>query len=125
MRAEKALQAQLRRTDQRWKKEEHRWTTARERQQESDDAVAANLDEHLLPLWDKVKRKIKGNERTSRTEAFLAMVHDSPELALEAMEELSRRELNRLLAEERRLAKTSGRGRRSRPTSEELATVPF
>ncbi len=125
LRAERALQTQLRHADKRLAREEHRRTTARERQQESDDAVRSDLDESMIPLFEKVKQKIKGNDRMSRTDVFLQMVHDSPELLIEAMEELSERELKRLIAEERRLAKTSRRGRKPRATAEELAAVPF
>jgi hypothetical protein len=125
LRAERVLQGQLRRADQRLQKEQHRRTTAHERRQESDDEVRAALDPDMLPLFEKVKRKIRGTDRMSRTEVFLNMVHESPELVLEAIEELSQRELNRLLAEEKRLAKTSGRARRPRTTPEELAAVPF
>jgi restriction endonuclease len=54
---------------------------AAELRAESDDEVRRDLgdDQELEALWEKVKHKIKGSARRSRTEAFLEYVHDHPE----------------------------------------------
>lgn len=46
---------------------------------ESDDEVRSNIDPELYPVWDKVKRSIKGTPNMSRTEAFLQYIHDAPD----------------------------------------------
>lgn len=51
---------------------------ARERRSESDDEVRSNIPSELLPLFERVKRSIKGNARMSRTEAFLRYVEEHP-----------------------------------------------
>ncbi|KKN11797.1 hypothetical protein LCGC14_1022810 [marine sediment metagenome] len=59
---------------------------ARERKSESDDLVRQNLTtmRHLLPVFEKVKRRIKADKRRTRTEVFLDYVHDNPEDVLAA-----------------------------------------
>ena len=54
---------------------------ARERTSESDDLVRQNLTtaRHLLPVWEKVKRRIKADKHRTRTEVFLDYIHDNPE----------------------------------------------
>ena len=59
---------------------------ARERKSESDDLVRQNLTNarHLLPVFEKVKRRIKADKRRTRTEVFLDYIHDNPEDVLAA-----------------------------------------
>jgi hypothetical protein len=57
---------------------EHKHSSARERHAESDDRVRKNIEAALIPLWERVKRGIKGSDKLSRTEAFLQYVHESP-----------------------------------------------
>src|SRR6185295_17647714 len=45
---------------------------------ESDDEVRANIPPDLVPLFERVKRGIKGSARESRTEAFLRYVEEHP-----------------------------------------------
>lgn len=55
---------------------------AAELRAESDDEVRRDLgddDPMLLELWERVKGKIKGSKRRTRTEAFLEFVHDNPD----------------------------------------------
>ncbi len=61
---------------------------ARERKSESDDLVRQNLTtmRHLLPVFEKVKRRIKADERRTRTEVFLDYIHDNPEDVMAAQE---------------------------------------
>jgi len=49
-----------------------------ERIRESDDEVRRNLPDDLALVWAKVKGRIKGTARTTRTERFLDWVHDHP-----------------------------------------------
>ncbi len=49
-----------------------------ERIRESDDEVRRNLGDDLAVVWDRVKNRIKATPRTTRTEVFLAWVHDHP-----------------------------------------------
>jgi hypothetical protein len=42
-----------------------------ERRSESDDAVRAELPEELLPVWERVKRRITAKPGMSRAESFL------------------------------------------------------
>ena len=52
--------------------------TKRERRSESDDEVLYNIPPELVPTWEHVKRGIRGNDRKSRTEAFLEWVELHP-----------------------------------------------
>jgi hypothetical protein len=124
VRAERAYQAELRRLEQRAKKRERR-TTARERRAESDDEVRSNVPADLLPLFERVKRTIRGSDRQSRSEAFLRYAEEHPSEVIAAMSDLSEREIAKLVAEEKRLAKAVRSPRRYRPTPEELANIPF
>lgn len=49
---------------------------ASERARESDEQVARNLPPELLPVWQRVKRRIKATDKMTRTEAFMQWVHD-------------------------------------------------
>lgn len=46
---------------------------------ESDDNVRGNIPAELLPVFEKVKRQIKGSPNISRTEAFLHYVEENPD----------------------------------------------
>jgi hypothetical protein len=59
---------------------------AKVRQSESDDEVRANLPPDLVPLFNRVRRSIKGSPRKSRTEAFLQYVEEHPGEEYEAIE---------------------------------------
>ena len=55
---------------------------------ESDDRVRQNIPAHLRPVFDRVRRQIKGSPRISRTEAFLEWVHGHPEVVAEQLAEV-------------------------------------
>ena len=55
-----------------------------ERRSESDDEVRSNIPPELAPLFEKVKRGIKGSARKSRTEEFLEYVEEHPREAWES-----------------------------------------
>jgi hypothetical protein len=78
--------------------------TIAERVQESDDEVRANIEPHLLPLWERSKRSIKGSGRMTRTEAFLHFAGEHPDEVLAAQEAEVEAELAReILAEQKRV----------------------
>jgi hypothetical protein len=66
---------------------EHKRATARERRGESDDEVRANLSPEYLGLFERVKSKIRGEDRMTRTEAFLHYAEEHPAELLEGIEE--------------------------------------
>lgn len=113
LRAEQELQRRLSRAARVSKRLRN---TARERLQESDDAVRSNLPHELRGVFERVKRHIKGNRRRTRTEEFLEWAQEHPEDVLEYQGDETDREVRRLIAEheaaERRLAKTSRAARR-------------
>lgn len=108
-----------------------RGAKARERREESDCEVAANIDDPgLRVVWEHVKAKIKGGPRRSRTEAFLEWAHDHPGDVYAVQEADAERALVELEQEERRLArevKKAGRYKKRSPEelAELLAAVPF
>jgi hypothetical protein len=74
---------------------------ARTRQQESDDEVRGNIPPELVGLWERVKRSIKGDDRKTRTEAFLQYAEEHPGEEWAALED----SVDRAIAEmERRQA---------------------
>ncbi len=99
-----------------------------ERASESDDEVRNNLPHELVPVFDALRSKIRGNSRRSRTEAFLEYVHDHPGMVLEIGEQTLQRDLERLEQEERRFAREIRSGRRYRGPGVAAAleeAVPF
>ena len=104
---------------------------ARERRQESDCEVAANIDDPGLRIvWEHVKAKIKGGPRRSRTEQFFewAAEHSGEVYAIQEAD--AERALVELEKEERRLSrelKKTGRFAKRSPEqlAEMLAAVPF
>lgn len=99
-------------------------SSAKERQQESDDEVRNNIDDPgLQVVWDKVKHRIKAKGRTSRTEVFAEWVaeHHSEVYAIQESE--LEKQIAELEHQERHLAKAVGRKRYREP--EALAAVPF
>jgi hypothetical protein len=74
---------------------------ARTRRQESDDEVRGNIPPELVGLWERVKGSIKGDDRKTRTEAFLQYAEENPGEEWEAIED----SVDRAIAEmERRQA---------------------
>lgn len=71
---ERQLQAELRRAEGRAGKTR---ITISEKRAEDDDAVRGNLDPELVPIFDRVRTKIRATPRMSRTEAFLQWAHDN------------------------------------------------
>jgi len=122
LREEKAFQREIRGIEARARKQERPRTSARERRQESDDAVRSNLPADLVPLFERVKRQIKGSERESRTEAFLKYAEENEAEVIAAIQERAEREIARLQRDE---AKEVRALRRRGFSAAELAAVPF
>lgn len=77
-------------------------STTGERRQESDDEVRTNLQPDMVPVFDKVRRHIKGTPRKSRTEAFLQWAEENPGEVYDLLQHDADRYLAQLLAEEAR-----------------------
>jgi hypothetical protein len=117
LREEKRYQAELRRIERLYiqKRREVKRATTKERRSESDDEVRGNIPPEYVGLFERVKGKIRGGERKSRTEAFMQYVEEHPAEFLEVLEDRSDllvRELERQEREHRRLAKARPRRRR-------------
>lgn len=101
-------------------------TTAKEKRQESDDEVRSNIPADLLPLFEKIKGKIKGSEKKSRSEAFLEYAESHPSEVLEAQENEAESSLNELIAQYYKQQKAIKSPRRySKKRLESLSEVPF
>lgn len=123
LQAERDFQREMKRIEHWAKNRKAVKTTALERRQESDDEVRQNITEDLRPLFERVKKGIKGSTRKSRTEAFLGYAEENPHEVVDAMVELSQREIAKLIHQEARLAKAVRRP--PPPTAAELAAIPF
>lgn len=118
--AEKQYRADLRRIErhnQERRRELHPKRWAQERASESDDEVRGNINQELVPLFEKIKRHIKGSDRMSRTEAFLHYAEEHPDEILLSIEDHTDRLVRELEAKERaahaHLRKTHGRRARA------------
>lgn len=121
---ERELQAQLKRLakDASLKAARHK-ASAKERRSESDDYVRGNLPPELVGVWDRVKGRIQGSARRTRTEAFLEWVQEHPEDVIQHQEHEAEREVAALVAEHHA---TSARLRKGKRHYVELAeAVPF
>lgn len=103
--------------------------TARELAQEDDDRVRSNLPAELVPVFDAVRKKIKGSARRTRTEAFLEWAEENPEEILAVQEAQAEQYLRDLLKQQREFGRTVRKAGRYQQTPEELekhlAGVPF
>lgn len=126
--AEKKYQAELRRIEQ-GHRDRHRAAKrahADERRSESDDEVRSNIPADYVPLFERVKRTIKGSSRESRTEAFMRYAEQHPNEILGAIEDESDRKVRALVVEHARAERAMRAHARSRKyTPQELAEVPF
>ncbi len=94
-------------------------STARERRQEDDDAVRNNLPVDLVPVFNSVRRAIKGGPRKSRTEAFLQWAEENPGEVMSVQSMAADRDVERLVAEYEQLQREERRRSRRR------SAVPF
>jgi hypothetical protein len=75
---------------------------ARELRTESDDTVRGNIPPELVALFDRVKSRIKGSDRMSRTEAFLHYAEEHEGEVLQSIEDKTDAMLRELEAQARK-----------------------
>lgn len=85
-------------------------STTGERRAESDDEVRSNLHPTMVPVFDHVRRHIKGGPRISRTEAFLHWAEENPDEVITLQQHDADRYLNQLLAEQARVERQARGG---------------
>ena len=90
-----------------------------ERRAESDDEVRGNLPAEFVPVFDQIKRKIKGSPRKTRTESFLHWVHENPGAVWEMRSGAADRDVEKLIREQQELE------RAERKRSRRREAVPF
>lgn len=104
---------------------------AREKRAESDDEVRANLEADLIPIFDKVRSRIRARPGMARTDAFLHWVEENPGEVWAMREDLAERKLAALIREEaaaaKALKKCGGRCRHqpARERRAALGEAPF
>jgi hypothetical protein len=91
-----------------------------ERRGESDEGVAVNVPAELLPVWNRVKRSIRGSERMSRLETFLKWVEEHPNELLAAIEDRTEEVIRGLERREREAERAL-----KRPIPREAYDIPF
>jgi hypothetical protein len=125
LQAERAYQRDLRRIEQanRAARLEVRRPSRAERRGESDDEVRSNIAPELIRLWERVKGRIRGTDRMSRTEAFLHYAHEHPNEVLDGLEDRTDALIHELEAKERKAARDLRRRRHPRDT--DLQEPPF
>jgi len=126
LREERSLQRDVRHAEGRLK---IRRSSARERAQESDDAVRHNLPAELVPVFDAVKSRIKPGPRRSRTEAFLEWAEENPDEIVSIQQVQADQDLATLLEQEkthyREMRKTKRYRQEAAELRKALAGVPF
>lgn len=92
--------AEAKAEDQLGKKTKKPKPTAKERSSESDCAVRSNLSPDLVPVFDAVRRHIKGSPRKSRTESFYQWAEENPGEVYALQQRAADIELAALIAEQ-------------------------
>jgi hypothetical protein len=106
--AERKFRADMRRIERgnRARAKELRSHTKRgQKQGESDDEVRGNIPPELVALFERVKSKVKGSARWSRTEAFLHYAEEHPKEVLEVLEDKTEQLIRELEQRERDTAR--------------------
>jgi hypothetical protein len=101
--AERTFQRDMRRIESanRQRTQQAHRTSAAERRSEGDDAVRASIPDELVPLWERVKRSIRGSDRMSRAETFMKYAEEHPEDVLLILEDRTDALVRELEARER------------------------
>lgn len=94
-------------------------STSRERAQESDDSVRSNLPAEMIPVFNAIRKHIKGGPRKTRTESFFEWAHENPDEVWSLLSHQAERDLQRLVAEHEQTERQYKRARTGR------AAVPF
>ena len=92
--------------------------SAAEKRSESDDEVRQNIPPELVPLFERIKRSIRGGPRESRTEAFLKYVEEHPQEYLDAIEDRTEAMIREMESQQRR-------GRRRNPATATAAKKQY
>ncbi len=100
-------------------------TSRAERRSESDDEVRVNLPPELVPLFEKVRRGIKGSARVSRTEAFLQYAEEHPREVLAVLDDQADALVREMEEKQRRAPRPRKAMPRAKASRAELADVPF
>jgi len=87
---------------------------------ESDDEVLHNIPNELVPVWLKVRTRIKGTPRRTRTEAFLEWAQENAGEVIAIQEEQFARDIERMEREEYETRRRLKKPRKYRPTDREL-----
>ena len=127
--AEAKYQADMRRIERsnRARRVEHPHATYVERRSESDDEVRANVSAELVPLFERLKRGIKGSPRMTRTEAFMKYAEEHPDEVLSVIDDKTDALIRELEQQHREATRAVHRPRRRaapRLATERVAT-PF
>ena len=77
--------------------------------QESDSEVVNNIPQELIPVWRKVKSRIKGSPRRSRTEAFLEWASENAGDVLLVLDKQWQADVDAMAKEEARLRRETAR----------------
>ena len=118
LRAEEALQRDLKRSGRAGevRRKEAEKTAGLGPKGESDDAVRSKLTSEIVPLFDRVKARIKPGAHETRTEAFLRYAEQHPAEVLVAANDPAEERVRVLEEEQVRLAKEvkkKGKGTRA------------
>lgn len=126
---QRRMQDELRRAEQRYRTKSRERATAKELRAESDDRVRANLPPELVPVFERVKERIKPGPRRTRTEAFLEWAHENPGDVVAIQSAEAEADIARLIAEheahEREMRKPGRYKQSPERLAEVLADVPF
>ena len=127
--AEKSYRRELRRIEAANRAEKKRVRVqghAHERLVESDDQVKHNIPAELAPLWEKVKGRMRGSARKSRTEAFLEYAESHADEILAAGEHEADARLAELIEQrDARDRELEALERERAPKSSSSDDVPF
>lgn len=77
---------------------------------ESDAEVEGNIPPELHGLWQRIKSRIRGSERATRTEVFLEYAEEHPDEILAATEDRTDQLVRELEQRERQLARKMRKG---------------
>jgi hypothetical protein len=129
--AERRYRQDMRRIEAGNRNRRKEWGLAkgRVRRQESDDEVIGNIPPELVALWQRVKGRIRGSDRQSRTEAFLHYAEEHPGEVLESYEDKTEEVIRQLERDERSarkaLRRTVPRARIEAAAAAAGGDVPF
>jgi len=92
---------------------------------QSDDTVRGNIPSDLVPLWERVKGRIRGTDRMSRTEAFLHYAEEHPTEVFAIIESCTDDLIAELERDHRRATIATRRPARARASHAHAEAAPF